>query len=226
MSELSIFIDESGDIGSNSEFYLITLVFHEQSISIEEPLEYLDRGLFDMGFPSDCAIHTGPIIRREDMYANMDVSMRKRVFTRLFSFTRHCGVRYAVFSYKKKEFDDRLKLKARFARDLSIFLGDHQDYFTAFDTVIVYYDNGQAMVTDVVNTVFAANFFDVDFRRVLPVQYRLFQSADLICTLELLRLKADAGKMSASEKGFFGSERKLKKDYLKQLDRMKFGSVF
>ena len=86
----------------------------------------------------------------------------------------------------------------------------------------MYYDNGRAMATDAVNTVFAAKFFDVDFRRVLPVQYRLFQSADLIYTLELLRLKADARKMSASKKDFFGSERKLKKDYLEQLDRIKF----
>ena len=31
MSDLGIFIDESGDVGSSSEFYLITLVFHDQS---------------------------------------------------------------------------------------------------------------------------------------------------------------------------------------------------
>lgn len=28
MSELSVFIDESGDFGTNSEYYLLTLVFH------------------------------------------------------------------------------------------------------------------------------------------------------------------------------------------------------
>lgn len=34
-SDLGISIDESGDVGSNSEFYLITVVFHDQSSSIE-----------------------------------------------------------------------------------------------------------------------------------------------------------------------------------------------
>ncbi len=29
LPDLGIFIDESGDVGSNSEFYLITMVFHD-----------------------------------------------------------------------------------------------------------------------------------------------------------------------------------------------------
>lgn len=36
VSDLGIFIDESGDVGSNSEFYLITMVFHDQASSIEQ----------------------------------------------------------------------------------------------------------------------------------------------------------------------------------------------
>ena len=34
MREISIFVDESGDAGEMSRFYLITLVFHEQNLSI------------------------------------------------------------------------------------------------------------------------------------------------------------------------------------------------
>lgn len=32
MKELSIFIDESGDVGSCSDYYLVAFVFHDQSI--------------------------------------------------------------------------------------------------------------------------------------------------------------------------------------------------
>ena len=36
MSEESIFLDESGDFGSNSKYYLVTLVFHNQDKPIED----------------------------------------------------------------------------------------------------------------------------------------------------------------------------------------------
>lgn len=44
MKELSIFIDESGDFGEydyHSPWYIVTMVFHEQEASIQEPMEYL-----------------------------------------------------------------------------------------------------------------------------------------------------------------------------------------
>ena len=222
MSEESIFLDESGDFGSNSKYYLVTLVFHNQDNPIDGALAKLNQELAYLDFPTDCAIHTGPIIRREDMYVNMGVPERKRIFTKLYAFTRNAGVTYKTFSYKKSEYPDRMKLKARFARDLSLFIDEHVEYFTSFDKVIAYYDNGQSIITETINAVFAAKFFEVDFRRVLPHEYRLFQSADLICTLELLRMKDVASELSKSEIGFFGSAGKIRRDYLKQLDKMRF----
>lgn len=34
MSELSVFVDESGDLGGVSNYYLVTLVFHDQCDAI------------------------------------------------------------------------------------------------------------------------------------------------------------------------------------------------
>lgn len=48
MKELSIFIDESGDFGEydyRSPWYIVTMVFHDQQVSIQEPLEYLEKEL-------------------------------------------------------------------------------------------------------------------------------------------------------------------------------------
>ncbi len=59
---------------------------------------------------------------------------------------------------------------------------------------------------------------NVTFRRVIPSDYRLFQVADLVCTLTLTELKLDAHTLSKSELLFFGDERTLKKNYLKPLD--------
>lgn len=41
--ELSVFIDESGDIGSGSEYYIVALVFHDQNEPIGMLVDNLDR---------------------------------------------------------------------------------------------------------------------------------------------------------------------------------------
>lgn len=34
MKELSVFVDESGEFGSGSKYYLVTLLFHDQSVDV------------------------------------------------------------------------------------------------------------------------------------------------------------------------------------------------
>lgn len=42
MKELSVFVDESGNYGGQSaKYYLVTLVFHDQSASVAETIEGL-----------------------------------------------------------------------------------------------------------------------------------------------------------------------------------------
>ena len=208
MSELSIFIDESGDFGTQSSFYLLTFVFHDQSVDISSQLARLSDTLMAMRQRSERALHTGPMVRREDEYSNLPLAMRRKLFDHLLTFTRTAGVTYASFSVEKRQWPDRLKLKARLSREVSLFLRDNLAFFTSFDRIIVYYDNGQSEITDLINTLFSAYFFEVDFRKVKPSDYRLFQSADLLCTLEMLRAKlAAGGQLSNSEKIFFESTR-------------------
>jgi len=57
----------------------------------------------------------------------------------------------------------------------------------------------------------------VEFKRVLPKDYRLFQPADLSCTLKLAELKMIDHVLSSSESTLFESEKVLKKQYLKIL---------
>lgn len=51
MSELSIFVDESGEWGKLSEYYLITLVLHVPSDSVAEHIDKYERHLADSGLP-------------------------------------------------------------------------------------------------------------------------------------------------------------------------------
>lgn len=98
---------------------------------------------------------------------------------------------YKTFLFEKKEFESSLKLQGRISRELSFFIKDHLAYFQSFDNVILYYDNGQHELTKILNTVLAAEVPDYDVRKVLPKDYKLFQAADLICTLALLEKKVE-----------------------------------
>ena len=58
---------------------------------------------------------------------------------------------------------------------------------------------------------------------VYPVRYRLFQVADVICTLELVKAKLlENGSISESEDRFFGGIKNFKKNYLKPLSRKEY----
>lgn len=222
MRDLSIFVDESGDYGTNSRFYILTMVFHEQDKPIAHQVEALANHLHECGLHAG-ALHTGPMIRKEDEYQNDSLTDRKRMFSALYGFMRKCDIQYKSFVIDKREYPDPFKLKARLARDISVFFQENIEYFTSFDRAIVYYDNGQAIVTNIINTTLAAIFFDVDIRRVKLSDYRLFQCADLICTLVLMKAKDERSLgMTKSEEIFFESRRKLRKNYLQQLGRFSF----
>lgn len=89
----------------------------------------------------------------------------------------------------------------------------------SYDNVKLYYDNGQVEVSKILSSVFNALLPNPIFRKVMPADYKLFQVADLLCTMELVRLKLDNNLFSSSEKLFFGNTRDLRKNYLKPLSK-------
>lgn len=110
MRELSVFIDESGDFGPlapHSPYYLIALVFHDQSRDISEPLGALRKHAAEAGYTAYHAVHSAPLIRREGDYRSIDMTARRKLFRALYNFTRQCDIRYRTFLFRKSEFIDR-----------------------------------------------------------------------------------------------------------------------
>lgn len=227
LAELSIFIDESGDFGDyekHAPFYIITLVFHDQSKDINNQIAHLRKHVREAGFPENHAIHSAPLVRREKDYLNLDMTQRRKLFRSLFNFMRLCDIRYKSFVFKKRELSDHDQLVSRMSREIGGFVRDNFEFFRSFDDVIVYYDNGQKEVTNLVNTVFNV-FLEADVRKVNPSDYSLFQAADMFCTLRLLAEKLEDGQasLSKSELDFFLSVRDLKKNYLKPARAKRLG---
>ena len=94
--------------------------------------------------------------------------------------------------------------------------------FICYDRIAVYYDYGQMELTSILVSVFNAVLHNVEFKKILPAYYKLFQVADMLCTLELLAVKAERKMLSKSEILFFSSERNLYKSYLRAIYRKRF----
>jgi len=225
MKELSIFVDESGDFGEYAQhapYYIITMVFHDQSNDISQNINILNNALRQIGYGGEQAVHTEPLIRREPPYQYFQPNERRAIFSKLYYFTLNCDIKYKSFVFKKAEYENSFKLEARMARELSLFIRENLSYFQSFEKVILYYDNGQHELNRILNTVLATQLADYDVRKVIPNEYRLFQVADLICTLELLKMKLEHGKLSNSEERIFHSKRDLKKDFLQGIRKKEF----
>ena len=220
---LSVFIDESGDFGAyepHAPMYLVTMVLHDQSVDISDQIRGLNEYIRDLGY-CDHAIHTGPLIRRESIYENEYVEARRKLFNTLFNFTRKLNIHYICTKVDKSECSDIIQLTARVSKAIAKALRDTESFWNQYDNVIVYYDNGQVELTKILTSVFHTLYAHVEFRKVAPVNYKLFQVADLICTLELLRAKGEKGNFSKSETDFFHSFRDFRKNYLRAIDQKK-----
>lgn len=232
MRELSIFIDESGDFGhvqKHSPFYVLSVVFHDQSDDITRHLDWIHEALVDRGLPAHHAIHTGPLVRRERDYRTLDMQARRSIFRVLVDFVRKCELTHHSWVFSKREMGDTDQLVSAMARELGALVRANYQYFSSWDRIVIYYDNGQKEITNLVNSVFNALLSNVEVRKVVPSEYSLFQAADLCCTLALLRKKIETVGLSTSESDFFSTpkdsaERALKKGYFKTLDRKRFGN--
>ena len=218
--ELSIFIDESGDVGAyqpHSPFYVITMVFHDQSNDLTEHLNRLDQELSFLNV-DDMAIHTEPLIRREEAYSHMSPNERRKIFSKLYFFALKAPIYYKSFVFEKKHIDDALQLEARMAKEISSYIRNHLSTFQRFDNVILYYDNGQRIITRIMNTVLATELSKYEVRKVYPKDYRLFQVADLLCTITLIQKKLENDELSRSEQLLFHSKRDFYKDFVKRIE--------
>lgn len=206
--KLSVFIDESGDLGNYNEvteFYVISFVFHDQSNNLNGQIRKLANSMKKYS-AAPFAIHTEPLIRREEMYSDLSPADRRNIFSKLFFFSMSSNILYQSFIFSKKHFKDSDVLLKHINRDIFDYFMSAKDFFKKFDEVVVYYDNGQLPIKYTVQTIFSLLFDNFEMRKVVPVDYKLFQTADMLCTIHLMDAKYRNHPMSHSEKCIFNSK--------------------
>jgi hypothetical protein len=169
MKELSIFIDESGDFGEITErpaYYLVTLLFHDQKNEITTNVKKLEDSIKNSGFDFEY-IHTGPVIRREDIFVGLSIDERRKLLFKMLNFIASSPITYEVAVVNRKEAPDKITLSGRLGREISKVIDEHSAYFNSFDKIIVYYDNGQIELGSILNTVFSIHFTNVEFRKAI-----------------------------------------------------------
>lgn len=160
MKELSIFIDESGDFGEVKErpaYYLVTFVFHNQDNSIEQQVSKLEESVKTAGFDVEY-IHTGPVIRREEVFSRYSINERRKLLYKMLNFVNSCPISYLTVVVDRKEATDKIALSGKLAKAINISMSQHQDFFESFEKIIVYYDNGQTELSAILNAVFSIQF--------------------------------------------------------------------
>jgi hypothetical protein len=219
LKELSIFIDESGDfgeIGERPSYYLVTMLYHEQSHDIKEEVQKLEESVRKSGFDIEY-IHTAPIIRREGVFARYSIDERRKLIYKMLNFMNRCKVLHNTVIVDRREALNKVQLSGKLAKMISKKIECHHEFFEKYEKIIVYYDNGQNELSVVLNAVFSIQFDNVEFRKAEPQKYRLLQLADFVCTFELINMKRTNKKLSKSEKKFFYKPNELKKTFLKSV---------
>lgn len=195
--------------------------FHDQSNDITNDLTILESNLASHGWAHHC-IHAGPVIRSEYDYKNVSLRDRQYILKTMVQFVRHIDISTVTFCVEKKHIADEVEVTGKLSRQIARFLRDNLAYFMSYDSIKIYYDNGQVQITRILSAVFNAFLDNVTFRKAMPSNYRLFQVADFLCTMKLESLKLENHTLSQSEKYYFESEKTLKKQYLKPIASKRF----
>ncbi|MBT1161465.1 DUF3800 domain-containing protein [Bifidobacterium sp. SO1] len=222
MKEISVFLDESGEQGMQSAYYLLTLVFHDQSNDIQVPLSQYDDAIRSRSLP-DIPLHLSPLLNGHDDYAGLPVGDRKQLLIAFLVMLQRLPITYTTFAYRKRDFASTEALRVRMGRDITRFLLDNLSTFRNYDQVKVYYDSGQAIVSRAIHGAIEFVLFKdaVLYRKSSPQDYRLEQAADFICGMELTSIKFDMNEATATDLRFFQSRKQFRKNYLSKIRRLK-----
>ena len=221
---LSIFVDESGILTESavcSRFYVLTLLCHDQSLAVQSLAGALDNDMAAIGIANLC-FHASPVIHANDQFEFMTWDLRRKIFSRMLGFARRADFRYHCIVIDKRYVNTPEQVVSRLHKQIAAFMSTRQKMFAGFDSVKIYYDCGQKPITNLIHEFFAAwEAVPVEFAQAVePRKYKLFQVADLVCTLKLLETKLDLGlPFSKSETRFFGGLRVFKRNILKYIKR-------
>ncbi len=221
MSELGIFIDESGIFETNNsqkdnlrDLYIVSFLFHDKSMSVEDDVKSFEKFLLSNGVDKQFPIHTMPLIRQQKPYTTLNRDIRRKLFHHLFQFMRKLKLKHKTFVCDKKFCTSKLTIKQRLEAYIEQMVKDNYDYLKKFDEIVIYYDEGQDYLTKILHKAFSTCLTNYRFKEdVCQEEYRLLQCADMVCSLELIKQRKEHNEYIKAIDKFFVSGNKFNKNY-------------
>lgn len=201
-------------------YYLITLIVHDQSLTIAEAVQGYKSRLRLGGLP-DVPFHMVDLLHGHEGYHGVDVDTRWRLLLRFSTFVKALPITYHTFVYSYYDVRGERELSARMRRDIVDFLYSDLDTFQSFDKVVVYYDEGQQAVTNALHRAFdyMLSNISVEYRLIRYQDRRLAQAADYLNSIELAAMRYDTGEVSKTYTRFYGTRREFRKNFPSQVRR-------
>ena len=211
MIRLNIFIDESGDSGFNkgsSQLYAVSFTLHESTNLIDNELKYLNEKLNSIGYNG--MIHLALLIAKRGDYSNYDLEKRKNIFWSLFYFLLKINVKIKTIIIDKRYINTRGQLNKLIFDKINNFINQNKNYFKSFDKIVIYYDNGQDILTYIFNNIFLI-FSNVEMRTNFNHnEKRLFQISDMLTVIDKLHYKQKNHISLTNAEKFFFSKKEFK----------------
>lgn len=212
-------MDETGEFGfgkNASRLYGVSLTFHEQSDDISVNLDKLNERLSRIGYTD--MIHMADLIMKRGDYRSFDIKVRKSIFNAIYQFSRRIKVKYRTIIVDKKYTDSNKVLREKLTYKINSMIIENESYFSKFDRIIMYYDNGQEILGNILDLLFGK--FDgyehiVDFNHK---EKRLFQVSDMLTYIDKYDYKYNHKISFAKSEKYFFDEEEIRR-ILKELNK-------
>lgn len=212
-------MDETGEFGfgkNASRLYGVSLTFHEQSDDISVNLDKLNERLSRIGYTD--MIHMADLIMKRGDYRSFDIKVRKSIFNAIYQFSRRIKVKYRTIIVDKKYTDSNKVLREKLTYKINSMIIENESYFSKFDRIIMYYDNGQEILGNILDLLFGK--FDgyehiVDFNHK---EKRLFQVSDMLTYIDKYDYKYKHKISFAKSEKYFFDEEEIRR-ILKELNK-------
>lgn len=220
MKELSLFIDESGDSSTQTRYFLLTVVIHNQSEEITDKIISYEKSLVLADLPN-IPFHSEPLLNGHEAYEDLEIKTRKKLLYSFNVLVQRLPIQYKTLVYKHSEYGNAQTLANILRRDLAELFTGYLSFFQSFEHVKIYYDNGQDVVKRAVYESVESTLSKqaIIKKRTTMTEYRLAQVADYLCTIELAAAKYAAKENGGTYDKFFGGVGAFKKNWLKQARR-------
>lgn len=134
-------------------------------------------------------IHTANLITKREEYVSYDIRKRAEIFNALYQFARKIPAKYHSIIIDKKYHNTKNQLRKHLYREMEELIYKNKSYFSKFDKVVIYYDNGQKTVGIILDeTLGKLNGYihKIDFNHT---EKKLFQVADMLTYLDKFEYK-------------------------------------